>query len=173
MMYHLLCLSLIGMVLAGCVSPSVYGLRPEYPVPRLAPDPFFTFQHPHPRAAFVDADSRQPTLRWQPFPDDDDRKEDREGLLNQVHHVTYDLKLLRAERDHPSQLIYTRSELPEPSHRVETVLERSTHYFWTVRARFELNGVTRVTPWGRIRSGSSWDIVVPSPFYFGLKTPAE
>jgi hypothetical protein len=32
--------------------------------------------------------------------------------------------------------VYARSELPEPSHQVETPLLPSAKYFWTVRARF-------------------------------------
>jgi hypothetical protein len=38
--------------------------------------------------------------------------------------------------------------------------------------RFELNGVTRVTPWEANWGGHSTDLVVPSPFYYGLKTPS-
>jgi hypothetical protein len=87
--------------------------------------------------------------------------------------VSYDLKILRAEFDHPSQVVYERFGLPGPSHRVEEPLERSTRYFWTVRARFELNGATRVTPWSRLRFGLATDRAVPSPLYFGLETPAQ
>lgn len=155
---------LVLLLLTGCAL-SVYGLRPEYPKPRLKRGGL--------SADFVGVDSLRPTLRWKPFPDSDDRKADREGMLSRVRNVTYELKILRAERDHPAQVVYARSGLPEPSHRLETPLEPSARYFWTVRARFELDGVTRVTPWGRIRGAGSTDLVVPSRFYYGLKTPSE
>lgn len=166
MMPHLFLLLLIALVSAGCVSPPVYGLRPTHPEPRLAAP----LESSHFRAAFVRVDSRQPTLRWEPFPDEVDRKA---GLPSHVSQVSYDLKILRAELGHPSRVIYERVGLPVPSHRVEEPLERSARYFWTVRARFELNGATRVTPWSRLRLGPSADSVVPSPLYFGLETPAE
>jgi hypothetical protein len=69
--------------------------------------------------------------------------------------------------------VYARSELPEPSHQVETPLLPSAKYFWTVRARLMLDGVTRVTPWARILGSGSSDVVAPSRYYFGLKTPAR
>jgi hypothetical protein len=157
---------LVLLLLTGCTRPvSVYGLRPEYPKPEL--------NWLGGEVKFVKVDSRQPTLRWEPFPDADDRNADQDGRLNRVHNVTYDLQIRRAEGDYPAQVIYARSGLPEPSHRPETVLEPSAKYFWTTRARFELDGLTRVTPGGRIRGPGSTDLVVPSPFYFGLATPSE
>ena len=153
------------ILLAGC-APPVYGLRPEYPRPELEGH---GFSGPL-RAAFVEVDSVQPTLAWESFPDEDELIGEAEELLGRV---SYDLKIYRAEHDYPAKVIYARSGLPWPSHRVETPLEPSAEYFWTVRARFELGGVTRVTPWGRIRGPDSTDLVVPSPFYYGLKTPAE
>src|SRR5437867_808230 len=152
------------LLLAGCAQVPVYGLRPEYPKPRLESD---AFNAPL-RAAFVKVDSRQPTLQWEPFPNSDDLNGELEWLLSRIHAVSYDLKIYSAERDYPAEVIYARSGLPRPSHRVETPLKPSANYFWTVRARFELHGVTRVTPWGRIRGAHSTDLVVPTPFYFGL-----
>lgn len=162
---RLVFVSIVVVALSGCAPPvSVYGLRPDYPKPKL--DGAL-------RAAFVEVDTLQPTLRWEPFPDADDRKDDRDGTLNRIREVTYDLKILRAERDYPAQVLYARSGLPEPSHTVDTPLPPSAKYFWTVRARFTLEGVTRVTPWSRIRGIASNDVVVPSPYYFGLKTPSR
>jgi hypothetical protein len=158
------------LLLAGC-GPPVYGLRPEYPEPKLE-SPFLSLEPPA-RAAFVKVDSLQPTLQWESFPDSNDRSVELEWLLGRIRNVSYDLKLYRAEHDYPAEVIYARSGLPWPSHRVETPLKPSATYFWTVRARFELDGVTRVTPWGRIRGVRSTDLVVPSPFYYGLKTPSE
>jgi hypothetical protein len=52
-------------------------------------------------------------------------------------------------------------------HTLETPLEPSSLYFWTVRARFELGGQVKVTDWGVSR--------VPHPSYYRFKTrkPAE
>ena len=160
-------LSMVVVALSGCALPApVYGLRPEYPTAML--DNSGT-----PKAAFVKVDTLQPTLRWESFPDADARKNDRDGRLNWIHDVRYDLRILGAENDHPTEVIYARSELPEPSHKVETPLLPAAKYFWTVRARFTLDGVTRVTPWARIHGSGSSDVVVPSRYYFGLKTPAR
>ena len=156
-------LSTVVVVLSGCTRPApVYGLRPEYPTASL--DLTDTA-----KVAFIKVDSLQPTLRWEPFPDADTRKADRDGRLNRVRDVRYDLRILGAENDHPTEVVYARSELPEPSHKLETPLLPAAKYFWTVRARFTLDGVTRVTPWARIRGSGSSDIAEPSRYYFGLK----
>jgi len=115
----------------------------------------------------------QPTLRWEPFPAADVRKSDRDGRLNRIRDVTYDLRILWAENEHPTAVFYARSELPEPSHKVETPLVPAAKYFWTVRARFLLDGITRVTPWAQIRGSAFSDLVVPNRYYFGLKTPSR
>jgi hypothetical protein len=160
-------LSTMAVALSGCALPaSVYGLRPEYPTAML--DITST-----PKVAFVEVDSLQPTLRWEPFPDADARKDDRDGRLSRIRDVTYDLQILGAEADYPTEVLYARSELPEASHKLETPLLPAGKYFWTIRARFTLDGITRVTPWARIRGSGSSDFVVPSRYYFGLKTSAR
>ena len=50
-------------------------------------------------------------------------------MLRRINHVTYDLKILRAEDDYPIELIYARQGLPDPSHSIEEPLEPSTKYF--------------------------------------------
>ena len=157
------------VALSGCTLPApVYGLRPAYPTASLAT----SLLDPNTRrVAFVEVDTLQPTLRWEPFPDADARKDDRDGRLNRIRDVSYDLRILGAEHDYPTEVLYARSELPEPSHKVETPLMPAAKYFWTIRARFTLDGVTRVTPWARILGSN--DVVVPSRYYFGLKTPTR
>lgn len=137
------------VVLAGCASTvPVAGLRPEYPEMRGGVS----------GRAFVRVDSLQPTLRWESFPRPQDQEADKDGVLNRIRNITYDLTIWRVEPrrfhgrglDYPIELVYARQGLPEPLHTVADGLRPSTKYFWTVRARFELDGQTRVTRWGRV-----------------------
>ena len=100
----------------------------------------------------------QPMLKWDPFP----------GLGKDV---TYDLTIWPAKAGwHQVQrgsIVYERQGLTEPSHRIETTLEPSTHYLWAVRAHSRRNGEAQVTPW-------SYEIAVETPGeprYYHLWTP--
>ena len=46
--------------------------------------------------------------------------------------------------------MYCRTGLTGLAHRLEEPLEPSTHYSYSVRARFLLNGRPRITPWARV-----------------------
>jgi len=132
---------LVFLPLAACAAPlDVAGLRP------LAPEPY---SHP------PKLHSLQPELRWESFPRPTDLKTDRSGWVSRVRHVTYDLRIWRGSRDpygyqevYPAELVYSRTALAMPEHLVETPLAPDTQYLWSVRARFELDGQSRVTPWG-------------------------
>ncbi len=126
--------------------------------------------------ATVATDSLQPTFRWGSFRVATGSKRDQQGLLSRSEDVTYDLKVWRADSNtFPSDLVYARDGLSSPSHLVEDVLEPSTTYFWTVRARFDLDGQTRVTPWAvtLARTGYSPEQFdrVTNDFYYRFKTP--
>ncbi len=91
------------------------------------------------------------------------------------HDVTYDLRVWRAEDGFPGELVYERTALPEPVHLIEHPLEPSTPYFWTVRARFQLGGRTRVTPWAvtqdrQVYSPDRLDRVT-NDFYYRFTAP--
>jgi hypothetical protein len=58
--------------------------------------------------------------------------------------------------------VYERSGLSEPSHAFETTLEANTDYAWSVRARFDVDGRTRVSQWSLV--------VIPDP---GRPSPAR
>ncbi len=132
---------LVLLPLAACAAPlDVVGLRP------LAPEPYGNAPK---------LDSLQPELRWESFPRPADREADRGGWVNRVRRVTYDLRIWRGSRDpygyqeiYPAELVYSRTALATPGHLVEMPLAPDTQYVWSVRARFELDGQTRVTPWG-------------------------
>ena len=160
--------------LVGCTRPApVSGLRPEYPEAR---SKVLGSEVP-----FVKLDSVQPTLRWESFPRPQDHEADKEGLLSRIRNVTYDLKIWRADEksaiEYPAELVYSRRGLPEPWHKLEDPLKPSTKYFWTVRARFELDGQTRITEWGVTEHPQFPQVarlpVVPNPMYYRFKTPSE
>lgn len=152
-----------GWALVGGCSVAVSGLRPEYPAVRSI-------------TAFVEVDSLQPTLRWEAYPRRQDRGEDKEGVLARIRNVTYDVKIWRAEKETPGEVVYARQGLPAPSHRLERPLEAATKYFWTVRARFELDGDPRVIEWGAISTAPAASPLrrsplVPNPAHYRFKTP--
>ena len=143
--------------LTACKSPpaptvTVFGLWPEQPPLRYKP-----YQ---PSAGgggnykWPRLDSAQPLLRWESFPRPADLASDTNGLVAQFKSVTYDLRIWRASYGHQIDqgLAYARDALPNPFHQVEIPLPRGSYYSWSVRARFELNGQTRVTEWSYIES---------------------
>jgi hypothetical protein len=64
-------------------------------------------------------------------------------------HVTYDLKIWRSGRLGPDALVYNRTNLKQASHKLETALEPSSLYYWSVRAHFIEQGKDRITEWSR------------------------
>jgi hypothetical protein len=125
-------LCLILMTLAGCVEEAAVfsGLKPDYPPPLMAGCPTVT--------------SLQPALRWHVFTARDVGESD-----SKISDVKYDLKIWVAAHGAPGNLVYAREGLPEPSHAVQEPLPPATAYFWSLRARFLLNGAPRVTDWGQ------------------------
>ena len=80
------------------------------------------------------ADALQPTMSWEPF---------------SGPHVTYELKIWRSGRLGPDALVYSRSNIEQASHKLETALEPSSLYYWSVRAHFLEHGKDRITEWSR------------------------
>ncbi len=129
---------------------------------------------------FSEVDSLQPTLSWEVFPRPIDLTVEKKGGFN---NVTYDLRIWRAEGsgrnrflEHPAEIVYERRGLREPSHTIEQPLKPSSMYFWSIRARFDLNGQPRVTQWGLTKFQGLIGVVsilryVAHPFYYRLKTP--
>jgi hypothetical protein len=164
------CLGLLLLV-GACAPDAVIGLRPEYPpIGQL-----FPYGH-----EFVEVDSLQPTFRWESFPRKQDRMADKEGILSHLTSVTYDLQIWLAENGLPSARVYAKQGLTDTSHRINQPLARATMYFWTIRARFQINGESRVTEWGmsdwgpnRSRQRNLTTDFFPNPFYFRFRTPAR
>jgi hypothetical protein len=157
-------IGLLALVVAGaltaCKTPpaptvTVFGLWPEEPPLRYKP---FDGSTRGDRYVWPRLGSAQPVLRWQPFPRPADLASDTNGSFAQLKSVRYDLRIWRGldEYQMTTDLAYAREALPNPFHQVENALPCGSWYFWSVRARFELNGETRVTEWSRIES--------PAPF---------
>lgn len=122
-----------------------FGLAPIYPgmSGSSAEEPPFFILH---QTSYRKTDSLQPTFRWQPFP----RKQDIEKApkdMARVKDVRYDLVIAREHDEAPAEIIYRRDRLPSNAHTIETALKPKTRYFWSVRARFLLDGRERVTEW--------------------------
>lgn len=156
----------------------VYGLKPEYPKLK------YSFMDNS--ILFVEVDSLQPTLRWEPFIPPAEKKVDNEGVVSRFSEVTYELKIWRVEEDwhpfyvyfhhYPSDIIYFRQGIIEPYHRLEEPLKPATKYIWTVRASFKLDGHCRVTEWGLVNVHFPLPRlfeIVPEPNYYRFKTPPE
>jgi hypothetical protein len=100
---------------------------------------------------FVQVDSLKPTLRWKSFPTAKDIKADKNGDLSGIREVTYDLKVWAAEDPPNEAILYSRTRLENPSHKIESPLFPLTRYFWSVRVRLKLDGRDIETNWSTCR----------------------
>jgi hypothetical protein len=110
----------------------------------------------------------QPTLRWQRFPRDFDVETSPEEM-GRVKNVRYDLVVAQEHYLAAAEIIYRREGLSEAVHTVETPLRPGARYFWTVRARFELDGRQRVTDWGQWFMRAK--VTAPSSWSYRFRTP--
>lgn len=137
-------LLLLTLSLTACSMKSqTYGLKPLYPENRRSSGAFGS-----PVILFTEVDSLQPLLRWEPFPTPEDRELYREGLFESIKDIRYDIKIWLSDNDSPGLLIYSETGLPEPQFKLQKSLLYCSKYFWSIRARFEVEGKTRVTDWG-------------------------
>ncbi len=160
------CLAL-PIFMLGCSPRYLVGLEPEYPPTR-------NFWGP------PQVESLQPTLRWKAFNQLWDRRTEGEGVVRLISDVTYDLRIwqelppLRNCRVCAMRImylhepIYIKEGLSSPLHQLEIPLKPTTRYAWSVRARFQLDGHARVTPWGG-RTGTARAPV----YYYQFTTPSE
>ncbi len=155
----------LALVMGGCAAPGeVTGLRPLYPEASMM---------------WPNVDSLRPTFRWEAYPRPADSKTGGDELRKRLRNVTYDLRIWRGDALRPLELVYERTGLAVPEHKPAMPLAAESMYFWTIRARFEIDGNPRVLEWGaRRRSiGSVGEgrrsPVVPSPFFYRFKTPSE
>lgn len=93
----------------------------------------------------------QPTLCWEAFPRETDRKTAPE-VMARVSGVAYDLMIAEGRT---GRTVYARAGLAQQCHTVEQPLSAARLYFWTVRASFELDGRKYVTNWATLRGDNS------------------
>jgi hypothetical protein len=141
-----------------------FGLAPEYPR--------MTGTHPTGTPLLADlfgewptVPTPQPTLRWQRFPTAETQQQAPE-LVARLRRIRYDLVIARESNLAPEHVVYLREGLPEPQHTLEQPLEPGARYFWTVRARFELDGRERVTDWGSTSTYARVRNAPPSAFAY-------
>lgn len=152
---------------SGGMLVATFGLGPVYPLTRgqLSGDPFFSEYF-----EWKEVDSLRPTLAWQAFPRDSDRKASP-SEMTRVTNVRYDLVIARERNQAADEVVYRREGLPEPRHALEILLRPDTHYLWSVRARFSLDGRERVTEWGSINYAARERVTAPSRWSYRFKTP--
>jgi hypothetical protein len=146
---------------------SAFGLAPVYPPTRgqLTGEPLIGN-----RFEWTSVDTLRPTLRWQGFPRSTDIEAAREEM-GRITNVRYDLVIAREQNLAPAGIVYRREGLPATRHTIETSLSPATRYFWTVRARFELDGRERVTEWGSTHFMARERWTAPSHLSYRFKTP--
>lgn len=98
---------------------------------------------------FRDVVSLTPRFAWEKFP----RAFDQNAVDGGYSDVVYDLRIYSGVISGlgtigPLHLVQELTGLTEPAYRVEQPLDPCSWYFWTVRARFNLNGTVRSTEWG-------------------------
>lgn len=115
-------------------------------------------------------DSTQPTLRWQAFPRPSDRAA-APAEMARVANVRYDLVIAEERALAPARIVYRGENLVEPQLRLSSPLRANGYYFWSVRARFTLDGRERVTEWGALRAPGNVQMATPSPWSYRFHTP--
>jgi len=120
---------------------------------------------------FSTVDSLRPRLRWSVFPRELDRQQLDPAVLQKISNVTYDLKIWQEESCERGRPVYERSGLVAPEHVVEEALAPASRYFWSVRARFTLDGRPMVTRWAQFDAMSCFPNDIADWQYFRFVTP--
>jgi hypothetical protein len=165
------------LLAGGCTTPSphIVGLKPNYPgLPSCDRDlcPPFSFRTPRvdtlrptfrwerfPRIQDLSEVGLGPGERitdvsyefrlWRvgkEFSGDVERPSGSSGWIGSADDYRYSWMHECRDTD-PGELIYTRRGIRDPNHTVETPLHPASHYYWSIRAQFRLDGSRRVTEW--------------------------
>jgi len=145
---------------------------------------FFAFMANRALEDFLDyppVNSAQPVLRWEAFPRPRDASPENEQVLRSISDVTYDVKIWEAPHNYPERLVEDAAGLGTPAYRPRAPLTPHSRYYWTMRARYRLNGEPQVTRWAYslvpsnapgMPPGGSCDLdTIPPNNYFRFRTP--
>lgn len=115
------------------------------------------------RGAFISSskipkiDSLHSQMTWESFPTVDELKDDKDHELAMLNNVSYEVKIYSAVPAFPEASMRKDDLVPgeliesgttqEPKFQPKIPLEDCGNYFWTFRARFNLNGQPKVTEW--------------------------
>lgn len=96
--------------------------------------------------------SGQPALAWEEFPRKRDQLNKAGINFGRISNIRYDLRIWEATADAPPRLIHELRDLLQAAHLLEQPLPPGGRYFWSPRARFDLDGRTHATRWGCFRT---------------------
>jgi len=133
-------------------------------------------------------ESRKPTFQWEAFPRDKDLRSDSKGLLSHISDISYDLIVWKTRDNIPTELVYDKKGLVLTErvlreeriveYTIDKELEPSTEYYWSVRARFMLDGKPRLTrwsysriPWYTLEQDPCLSDHIPLSNYYRFMTP--
>lgn len=120
---------------------------------------------------FVDVSSLTPVFEWESFPRSFDKPEG--GFSD----VKYDLKIyassltMNGKLAVPARLLLEINGLREPMYALVKPLEPCGWYYWSVRARFMLNGSQRTTEWAGAYYTAGGEMPPLDLYYFPFRTP--
>lgn len=128
-------------------------LQPLQPAPAKRSFLQYLFLQPtSPENAFFDytvINTRQPEFRWEPFPHKSVRTKQNLALIDRISDVVYDMKVFQVLDHKPFKLVYQVTDLAEPFHKMDVDLKKHKPYYWTVRARYKMDGQAAATRWAR------------------------
>lgn len=151
---------------AGFLS-AAFGLAPINPPTRgqLTADSFIDRVF-----AWKEVNSLRPTLTWEPFPRPSDISAAPE-TMSRIKRVRYDLIVAREKNLAPEEIVYQKQGLTKNGHTLDIALRSNCRYFWTVRARFELDGQEYLSDWGVVHFMAFGRITAPSKWSYRFRTP--
>lgn len=152
---------------AGGLMSAAFGLAPVYPPTRGT----FTGDTTYLGGVFewFAVDELRPRIRWEAFPRRGDVAQQPEAMAR-VTDVRYELIVAREENMAPGDVVFRRDGIAVPETSLDDSLRPDSRYFWTVRARFDLDGRTRVTEWGSTRFDARDRITAPSRYSYRFRT---
>lgn len=122
---------------------------------------------------FVDIDSLTPTFIWEAFPRWFDMP------MSDFADVSYDIRIFESRVHHslfvaePSTLLREVTGLIEPRYSTLSALQPCHRYFWTIRARFDLHGIRRVTEWAGAYVTVGGEVPPSYEYYYPFRTPSS